>query len=149
MTRTTGGDPVAGDDRPVPAVDDDSRDFWLGGAQGQLLIRACTACDRLFHPPAPVCPHCFARSVTSRPVSGRATVLSHTVVRRGWVPGFPPPYVVARVVLDEQPDLHLLTNIVDCEIEAVVTGLPVEVTFDQRGEVYVPVFRPARRTSAA
>ncbi|TCJ31877.1 Zn-ribbon domain-containing OB-fold protein [Parafrankia sp. Ea1.12] len=133
---------MTGEDRPIPVVDDDSRDFWHGGAQGQLLISACTACERLFHPPAPICPGCYSRSIGSRPVSGRGTVETYTVVRRPWVPGYEPPYVVARVVLAEQPDLRLLTNLVDCDVEAVTTGMEVEVAFEQRGDVFVPMFRP-------
>lgn len=127
----------------MPEVDEDTHDFWHGGANNQLLITACTACDQLFHPPARICPHCFARSVGSRPVSGHGHIESYTIVRRPWIPGYEPPYVVARVVLTEQPDLHLLTNIVDCDPETVTTGMPVEVTFEQRGDVFVPMFRPA------
>ena len=134
---------MSGETRPVPAVDDDSHDFWHGGAEGKLLISGCTACGQLFHPPARICPHCFSRSIASRPVSGRARVESYTVVRRPWVPGFEPPYIVARVVLAEQPDLHLLTNVVDCDVEAVSTGMDLEVTFEPRGDVFVPMFRPA------
>lgn len=133
---------MTGEGRPVPVVDDDSHDFWSGGAEGQLRISACTECARLFHPPAPICPHCYSRSITSRRVSGRATVESYTVVRRPWVPGYDPPYVVARVVLAEQPDLHLLTNVVGCDVDAITTGMELEVTFEQRGDVFVPMFRP-------
>ncbi|MEX5713875.1 OB-fold domain-containing protein, partial [Parafrankia sp. FMc6] len=136
------GDPLTGEDRPVPVVDDDSRDFWCGGAAGQLLISGCTVCERLFHPPARICPGCYSRSIASRRVSGRGTVETYTVVRRPWVPGYEPPYVVARVVLAEQPDLRLLTNLVDCDVEAVTTGMEVEVAFEQRGDVFVPMFRP-------
>lgn len=126
----------------MPLVDDDSGDFWRGGADGRLLIRACTTCDRLFHPPGPICPHCYSRSVTSRGVSGRATVESYTVTHRAWVPGYEPPYVVARVVLAEQADLRLLTNVVGCDPETVFTGMQVEVIFEQRADVFVPLFRP-------
>ncbi|WP_018506130.1 Zn-ribbon domain-containing OB-fold protein [Parafrankia discariae] len=139
---------MTGVDRPIPAVDDDSRGFWHGGAAGQLLISVCAACERLFHPPAPICPGCYSRSISSRPVSGRGTVVTYTVVRRPWIPGYEPPYVVARVVLAEQPDLHLLTNVVDCDVEAVSTGMEVEVTFEQRGDVFVPMFRPAGQGQA-
>ena len=133
---------MTGENRPVPEVDEDTHDFWHGGANGQLLISACTGCDLLFHPPARICPHCYSRSITSRPVSGRGSVDSYTVVQRPWIPGYDPPYVVARVVLAEQPDLHLLTNVVDCDPHAVTTGMHVEVTFEQRGDVFVPMFRP-------
>jgi uncharacterized OB-fold protein len=132
-----------GDGRPVPVVDDDSYDFWHGGAAGELVVKACTACQRLFHPPAPICPNCFSRSIVSRVVSGRARLESYTVVRRRWVPGFEPPYVLARVVLVEQPDVHLVTNVVDCGIDALRSGMELQVTFEPRADVFVPVFRPA------
>jgi hypothetical protein len=35
------------------------------------------------------------------PVSGRATVASYTVNRQPWIPGLPPPYVVALGFLHE------------------------------------------------
>jgi uncharacterized protein len=132
-----------GDAKPVPIVDSDSYDFWHCGAAGELVMKACTACDRMFHPPAPICPNCFSRSVVPRVVSGRARLESYTVVRRRWVPGFEPPYVLARVILVEQPDLHLVTNIVGCELDAVVTGMELDVVFEERADLFVPVFRPA------
>ena len=133
---------MTGENRPVPVVDEDSHDFWHGGADGRLLISGCTACGQLFHPPARICPHCYSRSIATRPVSGRGTVESYTVVRHAWVPGYEQPYIVARVVLIEQPDVRLLTNVVDCEVEAVATGMAVQVAFEQRGDVFVPMFRP-------
>jgi uncharacterized OB-fold protein len=134
---------VSADGRPVPDVDDDSFDFWHGGENGRLIVKACTGCNRMFHPPAAICPQCFGRAIVSRPVSGRGRLVSYTVVRRPWIPGYEPPYVVARVVLDEQSDLHLLTNLVDCEPDAVAIGMPVAVQFEPRDDVFVPVFRPS------
>src|SRR5262245_29353219 len=100
--------------RPEPAVDDASRAFWTGGRESQLMITRCAACSRLFHPPAPICPHCAGRKVEPTAVSGRARVDGFTVVHRPWIPGYDTPYVVARVRLAEQPDVVLVTNIVDC-----------------------------------
>lgn len=55
----------------------------------------------------------------------------------------PPPYLIAVVVLDEQEDLRLPTNLVACDPEAVTIGMPVTVVFEPNGEHHVPLFRPA------
>ena len=130
--------------RPVPSVDDVSRAFWTGGRDRELLITRCSACQRLFHPPSPICPHCAARDAKPTAVSGRGHVDGFTVVRRAWIPGYDTPYVVARVRLAEQPDVVLVTNIVGCEPGDVCAGMEVEVTFEPREDVFVPMFEPAR-----
>jgi len=76
-------------------------------------------------------------------VSGRAMVLSFTIVRRPPSPAFAyeVPYVVALVTLDEGPTL--MTNIVGCAPEKVEIGMPVEVTFDDwTEEISIPKFQP-------
>ena len=59
----------------------------------------------------------------------------------------PVPYVIAIVELDEQAGLRFTTDLVDCDPEEVYIGMPVEVTFEQTGEAWVPLFRPARQSS--
>jgi len=75
-------------------------------------------------------------------VSGRATVATFTIDRHQWFEGFPPPYVIAIVELDEDPSVRLTTNIVDCDTDDVYIGQRVVVTFEDWDEVWVPVFRP-------
>jgi uncharacterized OB-fold protein len=49
--------------------------------------------------------------------------------------------VAAIVDLDEGP--RMMTNVVDCELDAMAVDMPVEVTFRDIGEDYrIPVFRP-------
>jgi uncharacterized OB-fold protein len=58
-------------------------------------------------------------------------------------PGFTAevPYAVALVELDDGG--RMLTNVVECPIERLRVGLPVEVTFERRSaEVSLPQFRP-------
>jgi uncharacterized protein len=129
--------------RPVPAIDELTRDFWTGGTQGELRIAACSRCERLIHPPGPICPFCGSRSVTHTAVSGHALVDSFTVVRRPWISGYETPYVVARVRLRDHDDVVLVTNIVDVDPGQVRIGIAVEAVFESREDVYVPVFRPA------
>jgi acetyl-CoA acetyltransferase len=73
-------------------------------------------------------------------VSGRATVIGFTVNRHPWLPAFPPPYVIANVVLDEDPTVHLTTNIVDCDPGEVRVGAEVTVRFERHEDVWLPLF---------
>ena len=127
--------------RILPPLTEVDRPFWTGGADGRLLIQHCTACDRFLHPPVPSCPDCGG-TPEPRPVSGRGTVFTFTVNHQAFRPEVPPPYVVAIVELDEQDDLRLPTNLVDCDADAMTIGQPVEVLFEHHGEHWVPVFRP-------
>lgn len=94
------------------------------------------------HPRADRCPDCGGPLVT-RPVSGRGTVFTYTVNFHPYNPEVATPYVIALVELAEQQGLLLAANIVDCEPDSVVCGMPVEVRFEQRGTDAVPVFAPA------
>jgi uncharacterized protein len=81
-------------------------------------------------------------------VSGRASVVTYTVNRQPWIPGFDPPYIVAIVELADEPDVRLTTNIVGVPIDDMRIGLEVEVFFeewptgDDADPVWVPLFRP-------
>jgi uncharacterized OB-fold protein len=80
--------------------------------------------------------------VTPEEVSGRATVVAHTVNVHGWIPGSE-PYVIGLVAIDEQESVRLTTNLVDVEPEDIRTGMAVEVVFEHDDDVYLPLFRPA------
>jgi uncharacterized protein len=116
--------------------------FWTSGATGCLELVRCQECGYYLHPPAPVCWSCRSMHVAPEPVSGRGTVYAFTINRYQWFDNMEPPYVVALVALAEQPDLRLLTNIVECPVDAVYSGMEVEVVFSQNGDVFVPLFRP-------
>jgi uncharacterized protein len=112
---------------------------------GQLKIAQCTQCALWVNPPAADCPDC-AGALEMRPVSGRGTVFTYTVNHQPFNPAIPVPYVIAIVQLDEQEDLRIATNIVDCEPDSVSVGLPVEVRFEPQEvdneTVFVPAFAP-------
>jgi uncharacterized OB-fold protein len=129
---------------PAPQVNDDNRAFWTGGADGVLFIVRCNDCGYWIHPPSPRCPRCLGEDVAPTPAGGRGRVYSYTINERPWVPGLEVPYVIAIVQLDEQSDLRLMTNIVNCRPDDVTIDMPVQVEFRERGgEVFVPVFGPA------
>jgi uncharacterized OB-fold protein len=128
--------------RILPPLTDLDRPFWTAGSAGQLVIQRCASCRRWVHPPTEQCPACQGE-LAPEPVSGCGTVFTFTVNMHQYNPSVPAPYIIALVELDEQPDLRLPTNIVNCEIEAVRCGMPVQVLFEQHGNVFVPVFEPA------
>jgi len=76
-------------------------------------------------------------------VSGRGSVLTFSINRQTWTPDLTDPYVVAIVELDEQPGLQFLTNIVGCDVDDVVIGMRVSVTFLQCEDVWLPQFERA------
>jgi uncharacterized protein len=133
--------------RMLPALDDHNRAFWTGGADGRLLIAFCARCGVWVSPPAAECPDCDG-ALEARPVSGCGKVFTYTVNHQPFNPAVPVPYVIAIVELEEQADLRIASNIVDCEPDSVFVGLPVEVRFERQdvgGEsVYMPVFAPQR-----
>jgi uncharacterized protein len=128
--------------RVLPALTRETTAFWTAGETGALMIHRCRSCSRLFHPPAPVCFRCRSVNVGPDRVSGHARVATFSINVHQWFPGFPPPYVVAIVELDDDPDVRLTTNIVGCPVDEVVIGMPVAVVFERRDDVWIPLFRP-------
>jgi acetyl-CoA acetyltransferase/uncharacterized OB-fold protein len=130
--------------RPLPELTPANDWFWRSGADGKLRIQGCCDCGQLVHPPVPICPKCRSRTSAPVEVSGRGTVVGVTVNVQPFLPKFDltPPYVIANVALAEDPDVRLTTNIVGSEPADVHIDQDVEVTFEQHGEVYLPLFTP-------
>lgn len=131
--------------RMIPELTEHNRQFWTGGAGGELLVPYCETCARWVLPPEGSCPHCDS-ALVSRAVSGEGTVFTYTVNHHEFNPAVPPPYVIAIIELTEQDDLRLAANVVDCEPDSVTVGMPVVVHFERQetadGPVFVPVFAP-------
>ena len=127
--------------RVLPRLDPDNEFFWTSGKDGILRFLRCGSCGQYVHPPVPRCPFCLEDDLAPQPVSGRGTVHSFTVNYQQWIPGSD-PYVIGLVAIDEQPDVRLMTNLIDCEPDERLIGTPVEVVFEHNEDVYLPLFRP-------
>jgi uncharacterized protein len=127
--------------RVLPAPDESTEFFWRSGQDGRLRFLRCQSCGYYLHPPIPRCPSCASRDLAPEAVSGRATVHSFTVNHQPWT-GETDPWVIAIVELPEQEGLRLTTNIVGCEPDEVAIGQAVEVTFEQRDDIWMPLFSP-------
>lgn len=131
----------------VPGLDMDNTPFWTGGREGLLRICRCTACGHYQHPPLPACPQCGGDSVAYPAVSGRGQVVTYSVNFQSWFPGQSVPFVLAMIELAEQRGLWLMSNVVKCQPDTVHVGMPVQVCFEQREDVWLPVFEPAETSS--
>jgi uncharacterized protein len=127
---------------PIPSPE--TQPFWDGCAAGELRLQRCETCDAFYFPPRPFCPRCLSDRVEWRPVSGRGALHTYLINHRP-APGFEDdaPYAIAVVQLEEGP--RMMSNIVGVENtpENLVLDMPLEVTFEERGKVMLPLFRPA------
>jgi acetyl-CoA acetyltransferase/uncharacterized OB-fold protein len=128
--------------RPLPQLTPATSWFWTSGEDGKLRIEGCADCNALVHPPVPICPVCRSTARVQTVVSGRGTVVGYTVNQHRWSPAFEPPYAIANVVLEEDPSVHLTTNIVGCDPYDVHVGQQVVVRFEQDDDVWLPLFEP-------
>ncbi|MGV9862280.1 thiolase C-terminal domain-containing protein [Rhodococcus koreensis] len=135
--------------RILPTLTPQTDFFWTSGEDGVLRLQECQSCTALIHPPKPACPQCRSTDIEVRALSGKATLFGYTVNERFTLPGTPSPYVVAEVALDEDPRTRLTTRLVDCDIDKLVHGMPVEVTFEQTEDVWLPLFRPSSDPEAS
>ena len=132
---------------PAPVVQPEVKVFWDGTAQGKLLLPKCQECQTLFWFPRPFCPSCGSLKIDWVEASGKGTIYTFTVNRRGGgdLPEYRDvgPYVLAYVELSE--GLRIMTNIVECDPDSVKIGQPVELVFHDTGQGNaLPRFRPTR-----
>ena len=131
---------------PAPFINPEVKVFWDATAEGRLLLPKCDECQTIIWYPRPFCPECSSLKVSWVPASGKGTIYSFTVNRRGTADlreyRETGTYVLAYVELAEGP--RVMTNIVECDPEGVRIGQPVEVVFHDTGQgSALPRFRPA------
>jgi len=116
-----------------PARTLETAPFWDAIAQGRFVLPHCEECGEYFWYPRRFCPYCSSTSIAWPDVSGRGTVYSYTIIRKGQGPykelG---PYVLAIVELEEGP--RLMTNVVAADPETVHVGQAVRVVLDPAGD---------------
>ena len=124
---------------PAPAnINPENKPYFDAAAAGRLLIGKCASCGEFHFHPRSICPHCFSGNTEWVEAKGRGTVYSFSVLRRG----APVPYALAYVTLEE--GVAMLSNIVDCDLDAIRIGDKVEVVFkaSDSGQP-VPMFKKA------
>jgi len=122
---------------PAPPLNPEIQPFFDAAAQGRLTIKRCAGCRQFHHYPRTLCPFCGSDRTEWVTASGRGTIYSFSVMRR-----VPVPYAIAYVTLEE--GVTMMTNIVDCDLDALRIGQTVRVVFKPtEGGPPVPMFTPA------
>ena len=135
---------TARDGRSLPEPTPVSQPFFDAGEEGRFLLQVCPR-DGAFFYPRGRCPKCWRDDWQWKEASGRGTVYSFTIDRLGHDPQQKPfvPFAIAVVKLEEGP--HAVGHIVDCDIDAVRTGMKVKAVFDlfqpEDGGKPVPMLR--------
>ena len=123
---------------PAPVPNVETQPFWDAAKEGRLLIKHCTRCEKAHWYPREICPFCHRKKTLWKQASGRGAIYTYSVMRRA-----AEPFAAAYVTLEEGP--AMLTNIVECDLDTLFIGMPVEVCFapTRPAGLFVPVFRPA------
>ena len=116
-----------GPDADVPRPTQLSAPYWAGCARGVVLYQRCAACGRPADVPSWRCRWCGGADLSWRPSAGRGAIYSWSVVWRPRSPGLEVPYGV--VIADMDEGFQLLSNLGDCDTEALSVGTRVQVVF--------------------
>jgi len=128
-------------------VERDTAAHYRGYLRRELVMNRCDDCGFWHHPMRPMCPACWSWRVEPAAVSGRGTLYLCTLLHQG-----PPadgvdyargPHPVVTVQLEEQAGLRFTGTMVGCAPDAIRIGMPVELTWIERGGCPYPAFRPA------
>ena len=121
----------------APQPNPETKAFWDAAGQGKLMLGSCNACGAVHFYPRALCPFCFSDKTGLKEASGEGTIYTYSVMRRG----VPVPYAIAYVTLSE--GVTMMTNIVDCDLDAVRIGQKVRLVFKPSdGGPPVPMFTP-------
>jgi uncharacterized OB-fold protein len=130
--------------RRAPLATRDDQFFWDGVAAGELRLQSCGNCNRLRHPPGPMCPWCHSLQSRIQRASGRGTVYSYVIPRHTAIESGGEPVIVALIELEE--GARLVSNLCGVAPQEVRNGMAVEVFFtDFEDGVRLHQFRPERR----
>ncbi len=105
----------------APAESPDNKPYFDGCREGKLILGKCKDTGKLFHYPRHVSPFTLSNNVEFVEAKGTGEIYSWSVARGK------EPFCVAYVKLDEGP--IMLTNIIECDLDALKCGQKVKVKF--------------------
>ncbi len=114
--------------------------FWLGAADGRLVLSRCPDCRRWQHPPLEACRWCGTElGFEDAPMHG--VVYSSSVMRHAAIPLYEPPYTVAVVEVGEEGGPRIVARVVDSDEDSVGPGrfVRIETRPLPGGDYFVPV----------
>lgn len=128
-------------ERPLPQPTKITQAYWDAAKENRLVIQECACCKARQFYPREFCISCLSEDIKWIECSGKGTVYTYTINRRGANPAMSDrvPYVVAAIDLDE--GVRMMANIVGSPVDAVKIGSRVEVCFERiSDEITLPQF---------
>jgi uncharacterized protein len=129
------------DAMPLPNTEEiDTKEFWQHIQNRDFVVQQCSDCGTFTNPPGPICYNCRSFNHKLTQVEGKGQIYSYIIcvhpvhpalVERG-------PYNVAIIELPEVGGVRFVGNILDAADEELYVGMPVKVTFEERGGVVMP-----------
>ena len=132
--------------KPLPQSDPDSKSFWDGCKEHKLVVQKCNVCGASWFPPGPMCYKCQSMDISWVEIEGRGVIDSWVVARYSPHEEFRKevPYAVVGVKLGGS-GIRMCGDMVNCKIEDIHGGMPVEVVFeDVTDEVTLPRWQPVK-----
>ena len=129
--------------RIKPPMGHDNAWWWERVARDEVLpIQRCTGCQKLRHPPRPMCDACGSQDFDSIDASGRGTVHTFTVIHYPQFPGY--DYPIVSIIVDLEEGERMVSTLVDCKPEDCSIGMAVRmlIQVDEDG-FKIPCFAPA------
>lgn len=133
--------------KPLPHLSPFTHPYWEAAREHKFMLQRCRLCHRAIHYPRPWCPYCWSTELDWTPGSGRAEVITYTVVHEPPSEAFAAdvPYILAVARLEEGP--QMMANVIGIEPARMRVGLPVRIIFEERSEGFrVPQFAPAQES---
>jgi uncharacterized protein len=116
-------------------VSPESEVFWNAAKEGKFLVKKCKSCNKVHWYPRAICPFCMSADTEWVPGAGKGKIYSYSHMARANL-------TIAYVTLEEGPSM--MTNIVDCDPNALKIGQAVKLVFKPSDKGYpVPMFTPA------
>ncbi|MBI4308358.1 MAG: Zn-ribbon domain-containing OB-fold protein [Chloroflexi bacterium] len=135
---------------PSPTPTPDTEEFWQRAKQQKLVLQRCRDCHQYTFPPRPTCTVCGSNQREWVKASGRGKVYTFVITHQPVHPGLQGKTPWNIVVVELEEGVHVISNIVQCALQDIQIGLPVEAVFeDVTSEITLPKFRVAAQGRSA
>ena len=129
--------------RIKPPQGHDNSWWWSMANEGKLGIQRCLGCQRLRHPPRPMCGDCHSLDWDTVEASGKGTVCSFTVLHHPQFPGFDYPLII--ILVDLAEGTRVTSRLLECDPADVEFGMAVEMHMHEDADGFkLPMFKPAQ-----
>jgi len=132
---------MSADGRPLPVPNPTTQPFFTAAGEGKLSLQRCPR-DGFFFYPRSRCPGCLGDDWSWEDVSGFGSLHAFTIDRMGHDPALAGdvPFAIAVVELSEGP--RMTARIIDCSLDDLRVGMPLEAAFETIEDVTLVRFRP-------